>query len=153
MMTETAAAPAPTEITLDPAALADFHDRLGHIEGELPHFATKAEFADLRTEMQTGFADVRAEMQTEFADVRTEMRTGFARVRTEFADVRAEFADVRAEMRTGFAGVRAEFAEVRAEMAQQQADFERQMRLMTWTLAGVMLAGFTALAAFIKLFG
>ena len=146
MMTETAAAPAPTEITLDPVALADFHDRLGHIEGELPHFATKAEFAGLRTEMQTGFADVRAEMQTEFADVRTEMRTGFARVRTEFADVRAE-------MRTGFAGVRAEFAEVRAEMAQQQADFERQMRLMTWTLAGVMLAGFTALAAFIKLFG
>ena len=56
------------------------------------------------------------------------------------------FADVRAEMRTGF-------AEVRAEMAQQRADFERQMRLMTWTLAGVMLAGFTALAAFIKLFG
>ena len=45
------------------------------------------------------------------------------------------------------------FAELRVEMAQQRADFERQLRLMTWTLAGVMLAGFTALAAFLKLFG
>ncbi len=83
--------------------LAGIHDRLGHIEGRLPHFATKAELADLRAEMHTGFANLR-----------TEMRVGFA---------------------------------------EQRADFERQLQLMTWTLAGVMLAGFTALAAFIKLFG
>ena len=85
-------------------------------------------------------------MQTEFAEVRAEMQTRFAEVQTEFAEVRAE-------MQTGFAKVQTEFAEVRVEMAQQRADFEHQLRLMTWTLAGVMLAGFTALAAFLKLFG
>ncbi len=42
---------------------------------------------------------------------------------------------------------------MRADMERQRADFERQLRLMTWTLAGVMLAGFTTLAAFLKLFG
>ena len=38
-------------------------------------------------------------------------------------------------------------------MERLRADFERQLRLMTWTLAGVMLAGLTALAAFLKLWG
>ena len=134
--------PAPIEVALDPTVLAGIYDRLGHIEGQLPQFATKAELADLRAEMHRGFAALRGE---------------FADLRGEFADLRAEFADLRAEMHTGFAEVRAEMhtglAEMRADNERLRADFERQLRLMTWTLAGVVLAGLTALAAFLKLWG
>lgn len=77
----TAAPPAETAITVDTVTLAGIYDRLGHIEGALPHFATKADIADLR------------------------------------------------------------------------ADFERQLRLMTWTLAGVILAGMTLLVAILRLWG
>ena len=104
MTTETA--PAPIEIALDPAVLADIYDQLGHIEGQLPHFATKADVADLRAEMHTGFAELRADSER-----------------------------------------------LRADMERLRADFERQLRPMTWTLVGVMLAGLTALAAFLKLWG
>ncbi len=122
MTTETP--PPPIEVALDPTVLAGIYDRLGHIEGQLPQFATKAELADLRAEMHGGFAALRG----------------------EFTDLRAEFADLRAETHTGF-------AEVRADMERQRADFERQLRPRTWTLAGVMLAGLTALAASLKLWG
>ena len=77
----TAAPPAETTVTVDTVTLAGIYDRLGHIEGALPHFATKADIADLR------------------------------------------------------------------------ADFERQLRLMTWTLAGVILAGMTVLVAILRLWG
>ena len=126
MTTETP--PAPIEVALDPAVLAGIYDRLGHIEGKLPQFATKAEFADLRADVRTD----NARLRTQFAEFRAEMDTGFA--------------EVRAEMHTGL-------AEMRADNERLRADFERQLRLMTWTLAGVVLAGLTALAAFLKLWG
>ena len=89
MTTETTAAPpVETAVTVDAVTLAAIYDRLGHIEGALPHFATKADIADLRT-----------------------------------------------------------------DMAQLRADFERQLRLMTWTLAGVILAGMTLLVAILRLWG
>ena len=66
---------------MDTVTLAGIYDRLGHIEGALPHFATKGRYCDLR------------------------------------------------------------------------ADFERQLRLMTWTLAGVILAGMTLLVAILRLWG
>ena len=82
MTTEPAAAP-PTEtaVTVDTVTLAGIYDRLGHIEGALPHFAIKADIAAL------------------------------------------------------------------------MADFERQLRLMTWTLAGVILAGMALLVAILRLWG
>ena len=89
MTAETTTTPvAETTIAVDAVSLAAIYDRLGHIEGALPHFATKADIADLR-----------------------------------------------------------------ADMAQLRADFERQLRLMTWTLAGVILAGMTVLVAILRLWG
>ncbi|MDE2992858.1 MAG: hypothetical protein OXU67_03150 [Chloroflexota bacterium] len=91
----TAAPPAETAVTVDAITLAAIYDRLGHIEGALPHFATKADIADLRADGER----------------------------------------------------------LRADMAQLRADFERQLRLMTWTLAGVILAGMTLLVAILRLWG
>ena len=96
MTAETTTTPvAETTIAVDAVSLATIHDRLGHIEGALPHFATKADIADLRADGER----------------------------------------------------------LRADMAQLRADFERQLRLMTWTLAGVILAGMTVLVAILRLWG
>ena len=46
----TAAPPAESAVTVDPINLAAIYDRLGHIEGALPHFAAKADIADLRAD-------------------------------------------------------------------------------------------------------
>ncbi len=56
-------------------------------------------------------------------------------------------------MHAGFADLQTDSERLRADMAQLRADFERQLRLMTWTLAGVMLAGLTVLAALLRLWG
>ena len=53
MTTETTAAPpVETAVTVDAVTLAGIYDRLGHIEGALPHFATKADIADLRADFE-----------------------------------------------------------------------------------------------------
>jgi hypothetical protein len=93
MTTETP--PPPIEVALDPTVLAGIYDQLGHIEGQLPQFTTKAELADLRAEMHRGFAALRGE----FADLRAETHTGFANLR---AEMHTGLADLQAVGLTGY---------------------------------------------------
>jgi len=51
-------------------------------KADLAHLATKAELADLGSELRTEIAGVR----TEIADLRTEVRTGSAGLRAELSD-------------------------------------------------------------------
>ncbi len=128
-------------------------ERLSHLEGAYDHLATKADVADLRTEMQAGFAEGRAET----ADLRTEVRTGFAeaeaRSNRQIAELRKEnaeaeartnqqIAELRTEMQTGFAEVRTETAEMRTGFAEVRTEnAENQTRLIRWAIAiGALVA-------------
>ena len=51
-------------------------------KADLVHLATKAEMADVRTEI----ADLRTDLRTEIADLRSEVRTGTAGLRAELSD-------------------------------------------------------------------
>ena len=52
----------------------------------LPHLATKAELANLRSEMTGGMAELRSEMTGKIADLRSEMTGGFSALRGDLAE-------------------------------------------------------------------
>jgi hypothetical protein len=68
----------------------------------LPNLATKAELAELRTEVTKEIEDLRVGLTKEIADVRTELRKEIMDVRT---DLGKEIADLRNEMTDRFADV------------------------------------------------
>ncbi len=49
----------------------------------LPHLATKADLADLRTEMKADCAGLRAETKADYGGLRTEMKTNYGDLKTE----------------------------------------------------------------------
>ncbi len=57
--------------------------------------ATKADIADLRTEVKTDIADLRTEVKADIADLRTEVKADIADLRTE---VKADIADLRTDL-------------------------------------------------------
>jgi hypothetical protein len=80
----------------------------------LPHLATKADLAELRTEMKADYASLRTEMKAEnaglrgeMADLRTETKAGYASLRTETkegdASLKAEMADLKTELKSDIA--------------------------------------------------
>jgi ribosomal protein L29 len=69
----------------------------GLSEADSSDFATKAdiaevktEIADLRTELKTEIADLRTELKAEIADLRTETKADNARLRNDMVELKAE---------------------------------------------------------------
>jgi chromosome segregation ATPase len=91
----------------------------------VPAVATKADIAELRTELY----DVRTELKTEIALVRTELKTEIALVRTELkteiGEVRADVAVLKAdvaELKTDVAELKTDVAELKTDVAQLKTD-------------------------------
>ena len=59
----------------------------------LPNLATKAEFAELRTEVTKEIGDVRIGLTKEIADVRADLTKEIANVRTDLGNLRNEMID------------------------------------------------------------
>jgi ribosomal protein L29 len=95
------------------------------LDATLPHLATKAEFADLRTEMATGFSNLRTEMVSGDAALRHEMMDQNAALRTEIA---ANSAALLAEMAASSAALRKEMADNSAELRKEMADNSTELR-------------------------
>src|SRR5690242_17634909 len=56
------------------------------IEAALPHLATKAELADMRSDIRGEIADMRSDLRGEIAGLRSETKDEFASVRAELAE-------------------------------------------------------------------
>jgi len=56
----------------------------------LPHLATKADLAELRTEMKADYASLRTEMKADYVSLRTETKEGDASLKAEMADLKTE---------------------------------------------------------------
>lgn len=122
------------------------------LDATLPHLATKAEFADLRTEMATGFSNLRTEMVSGDAALRHQMMDESAALRTEIAAnstaLRKEMADIstalRKEMADNSIALRAEMADtsakLRAEMAASSATHRAEMADNSTSLRSEMAA-------------
>ena len=78
-------------------------------DADVGQLATKADLADLRTDVHTEIAAVRTEIEALRADMRTEIAALRADMRTEIAGVRTELETLRAELRTEIADVRGDF--------------------------------------------
>ena len=114
--------------------------------------ATKADLAQLGSELRAEIAETRTELsaelhteinkvRSEIAETRTELsaelHTEINKVRTEIAETRAE---LRAELNTEINKVRTEIAETRAEIAGLRAEAKGDIKLVHWTLGVVVVA-------------
>jgi hypothetical protein len=80
------------------------------LSATLPHLATKADLADLRTEMKGDYTGLRSELKGDHADLRTEM------------------ANLRTEMKVGDTGLRTEMADLKTEMKVDYADLKTELK-------------------------
>ncbi len=117
----------------------------------LPHLATKADLAELRTEMKADYASLRTEMKadnaglrSETADLRTEMKADYASLRTE---MKADYASLRTETKEGDASLKAEMADLKTELKSDIARIEVALadkpgRTYLWAVLAVLLTAY-----------
>ena len=114
--------------------LAGIHDRLGHLEGQSEQVDGRLDGIDGRLDGVEGRLG-----KVEGGLIRLEARFEATLL---YLATKADIAELRTD------GER-----LRVDMERLRADMEHQLRLMTWTIAGVMLAGFTVIAALLRLWG
>jgi ribosomal protein L29 len=117
----------------------------------LPHLATKADLAELRTEMKADYAGLRTEMKadnaglrSEMADLRTEIKADYASLRTE---MKADYASLRTETKEGDASLKAEMADLTTELKSDIARLEVALadkpgRTYLWAVLAVLLTAY-----------
>jgi chromosome segregation ATPase len=117
----------------------------------LPHLATKADLAELRTEMKADYASLRTEMKadnaglrSEMADLRTEIKADYASLRTE---MKADYASLRTETKEGDASLKAEMADLKTELKSDIARLEVALadkpgRTYLWAVLAVLLTAY-----------
>jgi len=105
------------------------------VEQDREHLATRADMADLRTEM----VELRTDMEKGFAEQEARTKKGFAEVHARFAEQEARmdtrFAEQEARMEKGF--------------AQLETRIERRMTYQIWLIIG----GLIAVPVFMKFLG
>ncbi|ALK07725.2 hypothetical protein Q7M48_05490 (plasmid) [Candidatus Liberibacter asiaticus] len=79
--------------------------RFTKLETALPYLATKADLADVRTELKQDIANVRTELKQDIANVRTELKADIADVRTELACTKSELKDAINSQTKWFMGI------------------------------------------------
>jgi hypothetical protein len=87
-----------------------------------PDLATKADLAQIGSELRTEMGDLRTELHTEMAGLRTEM--------VEFR------ADMRTELRSELSGIRVEMAGLKTGVVEIM---NQQLTKMTWTMLTLMV--------------
>ncbi len=92
--------------------------------------ATKADLAQLGSELRTEMAESSTELRAEMAQLGTELRAEINELRVEMAETRAELRAEIAETRT----------ELRAEMAATRAELKGDIKLIRWILGVIVIA-------------
>jgi ribosomal protein L29 len=89
----------------------------------LPHLATKADIAELRTEMKADYADLRTELKGDHASLRSELK--------------ADYADLRSEMKSDHASLK---SELKSDIARLDAD--KPGKAYMWGILAVLLTAY-----------
>ena len=101
------------------------------------HYATKADIADLRGDMNAGFARLESKIDADIADLRSETNAGFARLESK---IDADIADLRNETNAGF-------ARLDGKIDTGLAELRGDLKWLKW-IGGVLAAA--VLAAFVR---
>jgi len=115
----------------------------------LPHLATKAELADLRSELTSALSATRSEtasaisaMRLEAANTRSELVGMIAELRSEAANTRSELVGMIAELRSEAANTRSDLVGMLAELRAMVA--EKPSKTYLWAVLGVLVAAMVA---------
>jgi ribosomal protein L29 len=100
----------------------------------LPHLATKADIADLRTELKADYADLRTETKADYAELRTELKGDYTGLRSE---LKADHADLRSEMKADHASLK---SELKSDIARLDAD--KPGKAYMWGILAVLLTAY-----------
>ena len=134
---------------------------VAEIKAVLPHLATKADLADLRSVIQTQFGEFKAAIQAQLGDTKASTQTQFGEMKTA---TQAQFGEMKAATQTQFgdmnAAIQAQFGEMKAatqaQFGQMNAAVQAQfgeMKASTQAQFGEMKAAIANLhAAMIKWF-
>jgi chromosome segregation ATPase len=117
----------------------------------LPHLATKADVAELRTEMKADYTSLRTEMKADNDDLRVDTKADNASLRTELAElrtetkadnasVRTEIADLRTDMKSDYADLKTELKSDIARLEVALAD--KPGRTYLWAVLAVLLTAY-----------
>ncbi len=145
----------PDTLIPDAATLAGIHSRLGHLEDQSEQVEGRLDGMEGRLDGIDGRLDG-IDIRLDGMDVRlgaVEGRLDGVEGRLGQVEVVLGRLEARFEATLPYLASKADIAELRTDGERLRADMERQLRLMTWTLAGVILAGFTLLAALLRLWG
>ncbi len=84
------------------STVSDIKAQVSGLVAVMPHLATKADLASLRTALTGDTASLRTDLTSDIASVRTELKTDIASLRTELktdiASVRTEVAQVESSL-------------------------------------------------------
>ena len=109
------------------------------ITATLPHLATKADLAELGSEMKQDQAAMRAEFKEEHAALRAEFKEEHAALRAEFKE---EHAALRAEFKEEHAALRADVKDGQAAVRLELAD--KPGKTYLWGILAVLIAAYGA---------
>jgi hypothetical protein len=113
---------------------ADTRADVAFIKATLPHLATKADLADLRTELKSEIGGVRSELKSEIGGVRSELKSEIGGLRSE---LKSEIGGLRSELKSEIGGLDARIERVDGNIARMEA------AMIRWAV-GATLAGITA---------
>ncbi|AHA28005.1 hypothetical protein [Candidatus Liberibacter americanus] len=79
--------------------------RFAKLETTLPHLATKADLANVRTELKQDINNVKTELKQDINNVRTELKQDIANVKQDIANVKIELKDAINNQTKWFMGI------------------------------------------------
>jgi chromosome segregation ATPase len=92
----------------------------------LPHLATKADLAEVRTELKADHASLRTALTADHASLRTEMKSDYASLRTE---LKADYAELKTDLKSDIARLEVAIA-------------DKPGRTYLWAVLGVLLTAY-----------
>jgi chromosome segregation ATPase len=121
----------------------------------LPNLATKAEVADLRTDLTREISGLRAEVAADVSGLRSDATALRAEMTTEIGSLRSEMKSLRAEMTTEIGSLRGqttkEIADLRSETTKEIAALRTEMiarfadvptKTYLWGILGVLITAY-----------
>jgi SMC interacting uncharacterized protein involved in chromosome segregation len=105
----------------------------------LPNLATKAEVADMRSDLTREISDLRTEMTADISGLRTEMTAEISGLRTEMT---ADISGLRAEVSRDISGLRNDNISLRADITTEIGGLRVEMTKEIGALRTEMIARF-----------
>ena len=100
--------------------LRDIRERLISIEATLPHLATKADLAILRSDMKAEMSTMKSDMKAEMSTMKSDMK---AEISTIKSDMKAEISALQSDMKAKISAVESAMTRMESTLIKWLAGF------------------------------